>query len=342
MIRMLLLFFPLLAYGTEMPEQQAIQQMITIMTPVHSDWLQESEKFAVAANSFCTTGKNLKTLREQWRTVQLDWSALNAYAIGPLTENGYLSNQVEYWPDKKNLVAFQIQEALRQEYPDKLDVAKLSVALRGLSASEFILFDETVKLEKKEQREHYCPLLLSIAQYQVKLSRQVQQEWQQYLPTMAVPNTKYQSHHEVLTDWLRVQVSTLEMQHKKLALPLGNPVQGKNTPQPYLAEFWRSGQSLESIRVALDLQQQLWQQGWRPLLAPRDLELANNIDALFIKIQQQQKALTRPLPKLLNSEAGMKSLQELYASLDALRKLYEVSVAKALAIQIGFNAHDGD
>ena len=38
----------------------------------------------------------------------------------------------------------------------------------------------------------------------------------------------------------------------------------------------------------------------------------------------------------------MQEANALYDSLNALHRLHEVEVAKALGIQLGFNAHDGD
>jgi predicted lipoprotein len=45
---------------------------------------------------------------------------------------------------------------------------------------------------------------------------------------------------------------------------------------------------------------------------------------------------------LLADEAGRTSLGQLYDSLDTLHRLHESELAKALGIQLGFNAHDGD
>lgn len=41
-------------------------------------------------------------------------------------------------------------------------------------------------------------------------------------------------------------------------------------------------------------------------------------------------------------EAGRTALNELYDSLNRLHRLQESELAKALGVQIGFNAHDGD
>ena len=45
---------------------------------------------------------------------------------------------------------------------------------------------------------------------------------------------------------------------------------------------------------------------------------------------------------MLADEAGRTALNELYDSLNRLHRLQESELAKALGVQIGFNAHDGD
>lgn len=335
-----LLLFPLLALAAETPEQQFIRQVIDVMTPIHAQWVSENEKFYKEAQTFCSKGTTPEMLRQQWRATQQSWSALNAFAIGPLTENGYLNTQVQYWPDKKNLVEFQMRDALEQ-HKEAINVAQLSVALRGLSASEFILFDMSVNLNKMQDRQRYCPLLLSIADYQQNLSHQVQEEWRQYVPTMTIPNRRFATSHDVLAEWLRVQVSAMEIQHKRIALPLGNVSQGKSVPQPYLAEYWRSGQSLASVRTSIRIHHQVWDKGWRHLVQAQDKALADRIDFSFNSLEQQTNMLPA-VPELLKTDAGKKSLRDLYTALDELRSYYESAVAKTLNIQIGFNANDGD
>ena len=344
---LILLLMPVLAFAAPSPEEQAINQMLAVMTPIHEQWVQETTTLAEQTDVFCSKGKKLDALREQWRLTQLSWNALSTFSIGPLTENGYLYSQVQYWPDKKNLVQFQMRDTLRRQMLEQLDVTQLSVAMRGLSASEFILFDAEVKLEQAAERKRYCPLLLSNARYQQKLAQQVRQEWQEYQPALQVPTQRYANNHEVLTDWLRVNVAALEMLHKKIALPLGGlagntKTQGKAAAQPYQAEFWRSGQSIASLRGALNVQQQIWQQGWKPLVQAQDAVLAKKIDEKFVQIQQSLQSIKSPMPKLLADKQQLAVLLNVYQQLADLRSLYDAQVAKVLGIQIGFNANDGD
>ena len=80
----------------------------------------------------------------------------------------------------------------------------------------------------------------------------------------------------------------------------------------------------------------------RTLLGKEQADLATRIDAAFHETRQRIAALGQPLSVLLADEAGRASLNQLYDSLDTLHRLHEAELAKALGIQLGFNAHDGD
>ena len=49
-----------------------------------------------------------------------------------------------------------------------------------------------------------------------------------------------------------------------------------------------------------------------------------------------------PFSELIADEAGHARLDELYQELDVLHRLHQNELARALGVQIGFNAHDGD
>lgn len=71
-------------------------------------------------------------------------------------------------------------------------------------------------------------------------------------------------------------------------------------------------------------------------------ELTEHLDRAFSDSRGQLAALQRPFDELLADKAGRDQLNALYDSLDRLHRLHERELAKALDIQLGFNAHDGD
>jgi predicted lipoprotein len=147
-----------------------------------------------------------------------------------------------------------------------------------------------------------------------------------------------------VAELLRAQVNAIDGLKKKLGAALGR--QSKGVPQPYQAEFWRSNASLASLAASVASAERLWlggnKDGVRSLLGDDQQALAASIDQQYASSRQQLAALQRPLGELLADEAGRAELNAFYDELNKLHRLQGGELAKALGVQLGFNAHDGD
>lgn len=319
-----------------------------VLLPAYNSWQEADRQLAVNAEAFCAGNADLGTARQAFLGAQSAWAGLQPLLVGPLAE-GNRAWQIQFWPDKKNLVQRQV-EALLKSKPqlNNDDLANASVVVQGLTAYEYMLFDPALDLTQTEQKARYCPLLQAIGQHQQALAVQIMDEWQGK-PGMAeqlktFPNERYADANEAIADLLRVQVTALDGLKKKLGAPMGR--QSKGIPQPYQAEAWRSAASLANLGAALANAERLWhgsnRDGIQTLLGDDQADLANRIDAAYQDTRQRLAALDKPLGDLLADEAGRAALNELYDSLNRLHRLQESELAKALDVQIGFNAHDGD
>ena len=70
--------------------------------------------------------------------------------------------------------------------------------------------------------------------------------------------------------------------------------------------------------------------------------LADKIDAAYAAALKLFASNQRSLSEMLNDDAGRQQLNDLYDSLNVVHRLHEGELAKALGIQLGFNANDGD
>ena len=319
-----------------------------VLLPAYNSWQEADRQLAVNAEAFCTGNADVTAARQAFLGAQSAWAGLQPLLVGPLAE-GNRAWQIQFWPDKKNLVQRQV-EALLKSKPQLSndDLANASVVVQGLTAYEYMLFDPALDLTQAEQKARYCPLLQAIGQHQQALAAQIMDEWQGK-PGMAeqlktFPNERYADANEAIADLLRVQVTALDGLKKKLGAPMGR--QSKGIPQPYQAEAWRSAASLANLGAALANAELLWhgsnRDGIQTLLGDDQADLANRIDAAYQDTRQRLAALDKPLGDLLADEAGRAALNELYDSLNRLHRLQESELAKALDVQIGFNAHDGD
>ena len=244
----------LMACDASNPQQQAISATAqNVLIPTYSQWAGANHQLAKSAEQFCSDKQTLEEAQQTWRNAQNAWAELQAMAVGPLSE-GNLAWQVQFWPDKKNLVGRQTQTLLKK-FPDVTleQLQRSSVVVQGLSAYEYALFDENVDLTNPDVKAAYCPLLNAIGQHQAQLAGKVLAQWQDKNGMLhqleSFPNDRYIDASEALTDLFRVHVGALDGLKKKLAMPIGRL--SKGIPQPLQAESWRSDNSLRSMTATI-------------------------------------------------------------------------------------------
>ncbi|TWI58504.1 hypothetical protein IQ22_00210 [Pseudomonas duriflava] len=320
-----------------------------VLLPAYSRWADADRALSSSAIAFCSGQEDLEKARAAFFTAQKAWAELQPLLIGPLAENN-TAWQVQFYPDKKNLVARQVEQLLKTNSQiDKSTLDKASVVVQGLTAYEYILFDSNIELANAEQKARYCPLLMAIGEHQQTLAQTILAKWKETDGMLAqlskFPNQRYADAQEAIADLLRVQVTALDSLKKKLGVPLGR--QSKGIPQPFQAEAWRSESSLLSIAASLAGAQALWNgvegRGLRTLLPSEQKPLAERIDSAYADSKARLDELQQQsLQYWLAEPTGIAKLNAFYDSLNTVHRLHESELAKALGIQLGFNANDGD
>jgi predicted lipoprotein len=344
-----LLALGLAACSPQDPQQRTSAALVDgVLLPAYSAWHQSNQQLAESAKAFCAGQQELGAAQQAFLTDVASWAALQPLLLGPLAE-GNRAWQVQFWPDKKNLVQRQVETLLKNKPQlTQADVEKASVVVQGLTAYEYVLFDAGIDLSDAAQKTRYCPLLSAIGEHQQKLSADVLGQWQAEGGMAAqlkeFPNARYAEAPEAVAELLRAQVNAIDGLKKKLGAALGR--QSKGVPQPYQAEFWRSNASLASLAASVASAERLWlgsnKDGVRSLLGDDQQALAASIDQQYASTRQHLAALQRPLGELLADEAGRAELNAFYDELNKLHRLQGSELAKALGVQLGFNAHDGD
>ncbi len=314
--------------------------------PAYRVWQTQTRQTAESVRDVCARDafdkSALKDLQAGWRKESMAWSYLQSMQPGPVTP---VSVRVSYWPDKKDLVGHQVESWLKQPTPSVAELADQSVTLQGLSALEFLLFDQRFRWGDAGERARLCPHVQVIAERQQQLADETLQAWQQEQGAgmrAALPNQRYANENEALAELLKANVSGLEVAHKKLVSALG-----EKYPQPYLAEYWRSGASLTSARAVIEGSQTLWQTGFVDLVKKQDAALADDISALYSQVLSNglldADAVTPPLlSELLKSQEGRQSIAVLANAMKDLHMAFARDVSKVLQLPLGINAHDGD
>ncbi|MBA1188840.1 imelysin [Pseudomonas entomophila] len=319
-----------------------------VILPTYSRWVEADRQLAASALAFCEGKETLEAARSDFLAAQKAWAELQPLLVGPLAE-GNRAWQVQFWPDKKNLVGRQVEQLVNGDTPvDAQTLGKSSVVVRGLSAYEYILFDSKPDIATAEQKARYCPLLVAIGEHQKTLAEEILKGWNTtdgMLSQMTTfPNQRYADSHEAIADVLRAQVTALDTLKKKLGAPMGRL--SKGIAQPLQAEAWRSHASMKSIEASLKAAQALWvgvdNKGLRGLLGKEHAALADKIDDAYATALKRLGDNQKTLGELLTDDAGKQTLDQIYDSLNVVHRLHEGELAKALNIQLGFNANDGD
>ena len=121
-----------------------------VILPTYSRWVEADRQLAASALAYCEGKQSLETARTDFLHAQKAWAELQPLLVGPLAE-GNRPWQVQFWPDKKNLVARQVN-ALLDAKPQLKQAAleSASVVVQGLSAYEYLLFDAALDLDQLE------------------------------------------------------------------------------------------------------------------------------------------------------------------------------------------------
>lgn len=302
----------------------------------------------------------LVTLQQQWQNSYQQWQQLQMFPLGP-NSDVTVRLTVSFWPDRKNLVERKARALLKQG--DQAQLKQGGIALQGLTASEYLLFDAG-HLQRSTPAES-CHLLSAISQESHKNAQQLKTRWQNseflsHWHDAALGNDSFASTKQATGYLMEGLAQTLEQIAKyKLHKPFR--LNDKDAaPNPYLAEAWRSGQGLVSLQSNIrqirdyylglpttdkqagrDTDQRQRVNGPDQLL--RHLGFADEADAIVQRLTATQNAFDRlseqadPFRTMAGKAAADSLHRELILLEKALKKpLPHFQLAKR------FNSADGD
>lgn len=344
---------------TPPPQQRLLNDTAnTSLLPAHRDFALASAQLYEASQRFCQAPDQagLDASRERWRHSAVAWSALQFKGFGPLTSDNQ-SWKIQFWPDKKNLVARKLEALLTgEEVIDRELIAKRSVVIQGLSALEYLLFDAKAGQLAMYQGEpsRRCAALTAIAAHQQQLSEQLHRDWLpehgNYIATFTRPgadNPHYPDHQQAIASIVESLVAGAELiKRDKLERPLGLASDAGHQ-QRYLLEWWRSAFSREAIIGNLNAMQRLYLADQRYglddfLRGHQHSALADQIIAAFEQAIAAAQAVEGSLFEAAGNPAQQAALDNLYTASQQLVTLLKNPLPEALGITLSFNGADGD
>lgn len=351
----------LLCACTPPPEQNLLNDTAqAALLPAHRDFALAAQQLAQASQAFCQAPDEagLSANRGAWQHSATAWSALQLKSFGPLTEDN-ISWQIQFWPDRKNLVARKLEGLLKNIDADTAinaeAVAQASVVVQGLSALEYLLFDEVAgQLQPYLEQPQRCQMLMAIAEHQRRVSQSLFEAWLpeggNYLATFLNPgpeNLIYPDHRQAMAALLESLVSGAELiKRDKLERPLGL-AKDDARPQVYLLEWWRSRFSKEAIIGNLNGLQRLYLAdelyGLDDYLREHQHgELAKRLVTAFERSIKAASAIDVELFHAGQDAASRAEIDTLYKAVSELLELLKEPLPEALGITLSFNGADGD
>lgn len=189
----------------------------------------------------------LPSLQQAWLNTSEQWQRLQVFPLGPNADVTVRLN-ISFWPDKKNLVERKARSLLNQG--EKAELKHGGIAMQGLTASEYLLFDPGHL--KKSRPKQSCHLLTQVAAQNAENAKAMLTRWNEsdFLTEWhdaALGNDTFASTTQATGYLLAGLAEQLEAIAKNKLYKPFRLNDEKALPNGYLAENWRSTQSLTNL-----------------------------------------------------------------------------------------------
>ncbi|MBV0933760.1 imelysin family protein [Marinobacterium weihaiense] len=320
--------------------QQAVQQHVL---PRYAALEHSTATLERTTSAFCTTpsAAALEQARADWHNAMQAWQGIQHVQFGPVQ---FLMRNfgLEFWPDRKNIGARQLRQALASDQPyDAKFFRQASVSIQGFPALERLLFADNALEQLQQGRK--CELSQAISGHVAAVSRAIHQEWQTQAEADFTASQEDEVAAELAVELMASLVEPIEaIRDSKLLKPMGKSAEAARYKR---LESHRSSSSLANIRSNLAALQELYQ-GNQPsvdslLREAGAAALADEISATFNQLQQQLKQVSTPLKIAITQPEQHARLTEVTAQLKQLSEQLD-NAMDVLGIQLGFNSRDGD
>ncbi|MBM6593337.1 imelysin family protein [Microvirga pudoricolor] len=340
----LALIFSTLAFPSLADNRAAIVQAARdFIVPRYEVLAQTTQGQNEAWKGFCAAPRAdaIGSLRDAYNKAADAWSGIEFVLYGPVSTD-FRFERMAHWPERKNAVTRALGNLLSRTGTDDLSperFAGVSAAAQGFTAIERLLYEQNAARllsDSSETAKRRCAVGQAIAAGLARTSEQVLDEWRRPSGTLAQLETGDAARVEEAATRLATDYTTLFeiIDDQKLGAVMGKSA---DEAKPTLAEGWRSGRSMQAIRVNLEAAEALARQ----MLDPGD----SNNSSLFYGLESA-RSIAANLPDDIGASAeNPKRRRQLILLRDAVHSLRETAAATlpaALGITMGFNSRDGD
>lgn len=293
----------------------------------------------------------LSAARDAFGRVTAAWTSVEFLRAGPITSASRLE-RFFFWPDPRGTTARQLAEALAKHDGAALAPAAFvtqSVAVQGLTALEYLLFDDKHPLDARDEAASYrCAFATAIAANLATISGELVTGWDGLdgfrikLLTPGSDNPLYKDSGESARDIVKAVATGLELASARYAAPEIDAAAAK-PPKRARIPFDRSGLSEANLAASIDALEALFNETGLAAFVPADKPW---MDAFIPRTWGELHNDVQKLTALRGAAPGDKmrlaAASKLKFDLNALRQVIVRELAPNADLTLGFNELDGD
>lgn len=311
-----------------------------------------------AAKEFCGAPDRtrLVELRRRFGAASDAWQRIQHVRFGPV-EYFSRSSRFAFWPDPRNSVGRALEDLLSKSDAASLEPKAFvqgNVAMQGFPALERLVFAdgaEKALMASDAPAARRCAVLQAITGNLSRMSADVHDEWiggdRPFIKVIAAAgsfDSPYRHPREATLDFVKALHMAVELvADHKLVRPLGASAAAA---RPRLAEAWRSGRSLDNVRLDLAAAADLYNAPDSFSTMVRDVVGDKALDDLlkraFTQIAATAESIGPPLESAVGDPKRRPAVEQLVRETSALKSLIADRLTAAIGIPLGFNALDGD
>ncbi|MBO9354582.1 aminopeptidase [Bordetella petrii] len=313
---------------------------------------QQAEALQASLAGWCGQGggqPGAPAVGQAFRHTVLAWSGVEFLRFGPLVQ-GNRYERLAFWPDTRGVMQRQVRALLAQADPAALEpqaLAKRSVALQGLPALEYVLYDEPGLLAGPAGADtaYACRYAVAVAANVAGVAGELRQAWSpqgdfgRQFTAPAPGNDLYRSQQEVAAEAVKALSTGLQFARDVKLLPV--LADSPQAARPKRAAFWRSDATLPALAASVRGLRAFYDAGGYAY-ADDESWIEASVRGELDRAAAAVEAVELPLQQALADAAAWRRLALAGMILKNAKDIVDQHVAPALGVTIGFNALDGD
>lgn len=332
------------AAQTVTPSEVLRSSVSNFIRPQMKSFARESEALSSAVTALCAK-PSTETLAEAQTAFD---SAATAYGrveflrLGPLMEDNR-ADRLLFWPDRRSIGLKQVQAFLAAgEATTDAQLAGKSVAVQGFGALEFVLFGTGQEVLTSTEGSARCGYGQAISENIAAIAQALTESWSDpdgIAKRLTLPDPANVDYRDT-TEALEALVGLVAHGIENVRDTRINPILPKDDakPNPRLALFWRSEQTIPMLRANIGGLRQLVELSGMVSDAALDAKVTDAFNRAEVALDR----VTDPIDAALADPAQTAALGDLVVATQDLQRLIGEELSSTLGLSVGFSSLDGD